>query len=498
MLLIIFVCSFCFTAFADCTLKIVGVSSLSGNQADDIVAVAKANLDKTGSQLGATEHWCTDFIYNCARKAGIGEDVIPTTGRVSTLKEKLLALGATEVTTPKAGDIVFYGPSHAALMADSVYAYQGNFNGKGSGSAFWTSSRVVYCKYTSASNYTQYGATFVRPKYKTAPANTLTVKYKAGGASISSQTYKLISDSVCSISNNSAVKDTWTYNKPKKTGLYNAGTFGLYKTGWHFCGWQSPSGNLLGQDDAALLPSQIEPEIKNKSCSVILTALWEPNVLSVRYNANGGNVDSSAKYILDPATGDIRKKSTNLTVSVDWVYNEPKSSGLYNASTFSLKRSGYKFIGWSNQSEGGEVIHQDDATIRPSDLCPAIESGTTSVTMYACWEYNHAHTIITDEAVEPSCTENGKTEGSHCEECGFVITKQQDIPALGHDFSVDITTDKEPTCTENGVTSRHCIRCEEVTDVGEIAAAGHIYEEKVNKRQNMNKPRVFRSRIESP
>ncbi len=41
------------------------------------------------------------------------------------------------------------------------------------------------------------------------------------------------------------------------------------------------------------------------------------------------------------------------------------------------------------------------------------------------------HTAVTDPAKDPTCTEDGKTEGSHCSVCGYVITAQETIPA-GH------------------------------------------------------------------
>ena len=53
---------------------------------------------------------------------------------------------------------------------------------------------------------------------------------------------------------------------------------------------------------------------------------------------------------------------------------------------------------------------------------------------------NHVHNVVTDEAVEPTCTTEGKIEGSHCSVCNEVLKPQEIIPALGHDFKDGICT----------------------------------------------------------
>ena len=44
------------------------------------------------------------------------------------------------------------------------------------------------------------------------------------------------------------------------------------------------------------------------------------------------------------------------------------------------------------------------------------------------------HTTVTDAAVEPTCTETGLTEGSHCSVCGEVLVAQTEVPAKGHSY----------------------------------------------------------------
>ncbi len=82
--------------------------------------------------------------------------------------------------------------------------------------------------------------------------------------------------------------------------------------------------------------------------------------------------------------------------------------------------------------------------------------------------------IIDEEAFEPTCTENGATESSHCMLCGEVLSEKRIIQALGHKKVIDGMA-VAPTCTEEGVTeSSHCSVCGEIIDRRQIIpATGH-------------------------
>ncbi len=82
------------------------------------------------------------------------------------------------------------------------------------------------------------------------------------------------------------------------------------------------------------------------------------------------------------------------------------------------------------------------------------------------------HTAVTDAAVAPTCTETGLTEGSHCSVCGEVLTAQEEVPALGHEWDEGVVT-TEPTCTQAGVKTYTCKRDETHTRTEEIPATGH-------------------------
>ena len=64
--------------------------------------------------------------------------------------------------------------------------------------------------------------------------------------------------------------------------------------------------------------------------------------------------------------------------------------------------------------------------------------------------------IIIDNGINPTCTESGLTQGSHCSICGNSIIKQEVIPASGHNYK---GYSEPPTCTEKGYTTYVCEVC---------------------------------------
>ena len=89
------------------------------------------------------------------------------------------------------------------------------------------------------------------------------------------------------------------------------------------------------------------------------------------------------------------------------------------------------------------------------------------------------HTVVIDKAVDPTCSETGLTEGSHCSECNKVIKAQEEISKLEPKWGEWIVT--KPTCTEDGVKTRVCVNCEGKVEghsqTAIIPATGHKWEE---------------------
>ena len=92
------------------------------------------------------------------------------------------------------------------------------------------------------------------------------------------------------------------------------------------------------------------------------------------------------------------------------------------------------------------------------------ESVEISITRLEC---THATTEVKN-AKDATCTEKGYTGDTYCKVCGEKVETGQDIDALGHSFAAEFTVDVAPTCATAGSKSRHCTRCDEVTDVTPI------------------------------
>lgn len=110
------------------------------------------------------------------------------------------------------------------------------------------------------------------------------------------------------------------------------------------------------------------------------------------------------------------------------------------------------------------------------DICGDVSTGfSTDYNINEVTLVTHTHTPTTVKGKDATCTEKGLTDGVKCEGCGEWLTKQEEIPALGHKEVIDAAVDA--TCTEAGKTEgKHCERCNEVlVPQTEVSATGHKY-----------------------
>ena len=129
--------------------------------------------------------------------------------------------------------------------------------------------------------------------------------------------------------------------------------------------------------------------------------------------------------------------------------------------------TGHSFDDWYTTKEATET--EKGELRRDCSKCDHFE-----VTAVA--ELNHDHNrwdVIILQAVSPTCTATGLTEGKKCSGCGEALVAQEVIPATGHDMGCWKQI-KAPTCISAGTEKRECSKCD-YYETYEIQATGHSF-----------------------
>ena len=111
------------------------------------------------------------------------------------------------------------------------------------------------------------------------------------------------------------------------------------------------------------------------------------------------------------------------------------------------------------------------------------------------------HTEVTDAAVDPTCSETGLTEGSHCSVCGAVIVAQETVDKLPHSYddendtecndcgdvrvpectheNTEIIPGRDASCSDTGLTEgEKCTDCgETIVEPVVIPTTPHSYDD---------------------
>ena len=142
--------------------------TLTGNAQNDMVAIAKAQIGMTQSQLGYTEQWCADFVSDCARLAN-QSIAIPANGSCYSLMNAVKNAGGHTVSKSEAlpGDLVFFSSSsnpNGGAHVELVYGYSNGVLKSIGGNCHIDGVSKVYDRSNGKSSSVSYYCV-IRPNY---------------------------------------------------------------------------------------------------------------------------------------------------------------------------------------------------------------------------------------------------------------------------------------------------------------------------------------------
>ena len=189
------------------------------------------------------------------------------------------------------------------------------------------------------------------------------------------------------------------YNIQNSEKLYLSRTGHTSTLHW---GTSTNGGTLIDQYTSfatgQALAEALGKSIKTGNASINLYAQWRTNVLTIKYNVNGGKINSDKYYINN---GTVSLVSSSSVLEDEWAYNSGHENGLYNCETFGLSREGYRFVGWKVGSSGKIIFDQDDSSVVPTDLSKDIEEGDCAITLYAEWKISGVVYIDNGKTLDP-------------------------------------------------------------------------------------------------
>lgn len=140
--------------------------TLSGNMAEDVVTIAKAQEGRTGAQLGYTENWCDEFVADCIENAGADSSIVAHGGTVADFESKMRARNAKQVSSPQPGDLVFFTFSHVEIVSKVVNGVPYSVGGNNGGTGYYGTN---YCRAEHKVSTTGSVRLYLRPNYKNEP-----------------------------------------------------------------------------------------------------------------------------------------------------------------------------------------------------------------------------------------------------------------------------------------------------------------------------------------
>jgi len=251
-----------------------------------------------------------------------------------------------------------------------------------------------------------------------------------------------------------------------------------------YCHWNNTNYKLITTQTNVNLPAKnhTRTEADLKDAKIEINGLFDASAGYLHSTSAGANICSSGKGELrmNTVSSGSTYQATQEGRNVSYVTISTVSAVLQNADgttvTDTSAKTYYYHPGcgvWSTNAYAPTEVVVDPT---------CVDQGYTEGT---CAEHNKTgkydytdplgHSEVIDAAVDATCTEDGLTEGKHCETCGEILVEQEVVDALGHTEVIDAAV--APTCTDTGLTEgKHCSVCNTVLVAQEeVSAKGHSY-----------------------
>lgn len=217
--------------------------TLTTDPGTNMVRIAQAQIGKTYADLGYSEAWCANFVSDCARLASQTAAVpahafVPTFSQLIRSAGGTVVVGQSVISTPKAGDIIFYGtidyPNmyenewHVGLVSGysngEIYTIEGNANGSNTNNY---DGKVVASR-ASWSSFPYYYV--LRPNYSgsTPQPTKATINIHANGGIEKTKSITVTYGNKCNLSQNFVMRNGY---KLKGWNLYRPADNKWFATG---------------------------------------------------------------------------------------------------------------------------------------------------------------------------------------------------------------------------------------------------------------------------
>ncbi len=186
--------------------------------------------------------------------------------------------------------------------------------------------------------------------------------------------------------------------------------------------------------------------------AITITFHYDPQVLKYeKYIPGIIPMDTLAdhdSYVSIVWCGNKNKTKNGTLFSMQFTVKENAPAGNYDVSIKNIRPQKY------GNSLSGCFANWERSVLRPN-----AQSGTLTV-KHVGDNCDHRFSEWNTTA-EPGCTESGAQTRS-CEICGH--TESRSVDPIGHGYAVDYTVDRAATQAVVGIMSRHCVRCNALTD----------------------------------